>query len=51
MKAYAMATCAPSTHEKTSDPLAFFRGLAVALLISLLLWIAIIRAAWWMWRS
>ena len=58
-----MAAHAPSTPERTrspavttplaarSDPLDFCRGLALALPISLLLWIAIIRVAWWLWRG
>ena len=32
-----------------SDPLDFFRGLAIAIPIGLLLWIAIIRGASWLW--
>jgi hypothetical protein len=40
----------PNLYEVPSDPLNFFRGLAVALSISLLLWVAIARVAWWLWR-
>ena len=40
-----------STHETPSDSLGFFRGMAVALPIGLMLWAAIVAAAWWMWRG
>lgn len=46
-----MVTYAPSTREVPSDPLAFFRGLAVALPISLLLWAAMFGVAWRLWRG
>jgi hypothetical protein len=46
-----MVTYAPRTHAVPSDPLDFFRGLAVALPIGLLLWAAIFAAAWRLWRG
>jgi hypothetical protein len=52
-----MATYTPSvreragTREATSDPLDFFRGLSLALPISLTLWLALVRGAWWVWRG
>jgi len=39
----------PRPHESPSDRLGLFRGLAFAIPIGLLLWIAIIRAASWLW--
>jgi hypothetical protein len=53
MASYAPSTHAPapSTHEAPSDPLDLFRGLALALPSCLLLWIAIFRAACWLWRG
>jgi hypothetical protein len=33
------------------DPLACCRGLALALPLGLLLWIATFRVAWWLWRG
>jgi len=44
-----MSTYAPFAHEAPSDPLDFFRGLALAIPLSLLLWAGIFRAAWWLW--
>jgi hypothetical protein len=57
-----MPAHAPSTHERpvrerpgareaTSDPLDFFRGLALAIPLGLLLWVAIFRLAWGLWRG
>ncbi len=43
---------APSTRATpSSDPPGFYRGLALALLISLALWAGILAAAWWLWRG
>ena len=41
----------PGARPVPSDPLDFFRGLALALPLGLLLWIAIVRVAWWLWRG
>ncbi len=41
----------PTVREASSDPLDFFRGLALAVPLGLLLWIAIFRVAWWLWRG
>ena len=47
-----MAVCQrPIIREATSDPLDFFRGLALAIPLSLLLWGAIFRLAGWLWRG
>jgi hypothetical protein len=46
-----MATVAPKIHPAPSDPLDFFRGLALALPLGLLLWVAILRLAWGLWRG
>jgi hypothetical protein len=46
-----MATVAPKIHPAASDPLDFFRGLALALPLSLLLWVALFRVAWWLCRG
>jgi hypothetical protein len=40
----------PWTFVAPSDPLDFCRGLALALPLSLLLWVAILRVAWWVWQ-
>ncbi len=44
------APLAPSRSEAPPDPLDFARGLALALPISLLLWMAIVRVAWGLWQ-
>jgi hypothetical protein len=42
---------APGPSRAPAHPLAFFRGLALALPTSLLLWIALVRLAWGLWRG
>ncbi len=39
----------PRARAAPSDPLGFFRGLALALPISLALWAGILGAAWELW--
>ena len=45
-----MTTLALSRPQAPSDPLDFARGLALALPISLLLWMGIFRVAWGLWQ-
>jgi len=42
---------APGTDRAPDHPLAFARGLALALPISLLFWIAVFCVAWGLWRG
>ena len=55
-----MATVTTTTHRGTpatgtspasSDPLDVCRGLALAIPLSLLLWVALVRVAWGLWRG
>jgi hypothetical protein len=46
-----MATVAPKTYQAPSDPLVFFRGLALALPLGLMLWVALFCAAWRLCRG
>jgi hypothetical protein len=41
----------PTPRAVPSNPLDFFRGLVIALPLGLLLWSAILLAAWWLWRG
>jgi hypothetical protein len=46
-----MASVAPKIHVSPSDPLDFCRGLALALPLSLMLWVAFLYATWRLCRG
>jgi hypothetical protein len=55
-----MTTLAPSPsqtppdagrYRAPDDPLAFGRGLALAIPLGLMLWVAVFRVAWGLWRG